>query len=200
MAGQKRRKAKPTIRRPHEERPVSRSDAITLRVVGGETHVSVQDYRLGALQGFRVDSCNACDPVDTSIWPDDLAHAIRGRQRDGGADKGRVLYAFRVRWLQQDLPVAALTYHLDTRLIRIKKVGVRRDSASLFDRAAVALLIDCADELALKHGSDRLEMVVRTDAAFRSAQTNHRFVRVRQNDRRQRELRGEILLERRRNQ
>lgn len=162
-----------------------------------ETTVTVRGYQLGRLQGFSVCSSNACDEPLDAKWPGAVANAIEGRRRDGGAGKGRVLYAFQLRWLQTDLPVGALIYHLDNALVRVTNLGLSGAKDHAFGGVIMGLLLDCAEEIAEQHGCNCLEWAVRNEEIARGACARFGFRRLRRNDRRQRAARGVVLLERR---
>jgi hypothetical protein len=162
-----------------------------------ETTVTVRGYQLGRLQGFSVYSSNACDEPLDAQWPDAVARAIEDRRRDGGAGKGRVLYAFQLRWLQTDLPVGALAYHLDDGLVRVMSLGLSEAKDHTFGGVIMGLLLDCTQVIAEQHGCSCVEWAVRNEEAARSARLRFGFRRLRRTNRRQRAARGVVLLERR---
>jgi hypothetical protein len=171
--------------------------AIKVQARNNETTVTVQGYQIGSLQGFTIHSSNACEEPINSNWPRSLAHAIEERRRDGGAEKGRLLYAFQLRWLQPDLAVGALAYHLEDRLVRVVSLGMSQAKDSTFASIILGLLLNCAEEIAKQHGCNCLEWAVRNEEAVRSACARFNFRRVRKSDRRQRAVRGVVLVERR---
>src|SRR5438552_16009272 len=125
--------------------------AITVHTRNNQTTVTVRGYQLGRLQGFTIYSSNACDEPVNAEWPTPIARAIEERRRDGGADKGRVLYAFQVRWLQPDLAVGALAYHLDNGLVRVTSVGLSEAKDHTFGTVIMGVLLDCAEGIAQQH-------------------------------------------------
>jgi hypothetical protein len=94
--------------------------------------------------------------------------------------------------------VGALLYHLDDQLIRVVNVGATTDLAPATRTVVIVRLLDCAQQIARAHGCDRLEWLVHSADAAKSACASYEFQRVRRNDRRCRSLRGnDVLLERR---
>lgn len=151
----------------------------------------------GMAAGYLVESSNICGHPEGSRWPGRLVGALAIRRQDGGEHKGRVLYAFQIRWPTQGrLTVGALAYHLEDRMIRILQVGTTSDKEGIRALQIITLLVLCAQEIARLHGCNRLEWLVSNEPTARDACTNHGFRRVRKSDRRQRGLRGRILLER----
>ncbi len=139
-----------------------------------------------------------CGHPEGCQWPNALARALSSRRRDLGDHKGRVLYGFQVRWgFQERIAVGALAYHLENGVIRILHVGTTREKQGIAAAQVVTLLILCAETIARKHGCDRIEWTVSDDDAADSASRTFGFRRVRKSDRRQKKLRGRILLERR---
>jgi hypothetical protein len=149
----------------------------------GETYLEVENWA-GSLDGFRIDSSNICGHPEAD-WPTSLEDALRGRRRDHGAEKGRVLYVTRVQWpFGPDLPVGALLYHLEPGCIRVLGLGATDGNRGPVRHAIAVLLLACAQDVARHHACDRLEWLVHNDDDARDACASHGFRRVRKNDRR----------------
>lgn len=146
---------------------------------------------------YYVVSSNVCDPPLLDDWPKPLQEAIADRRRDRGSNKGRILYAFQRRVLfQQDLAVGALLYHLEDQVLRVTRLGVV-DFKVGTDRYLIQVrLLECAQEMAGLSGAQCLEWIVRDAAAARSVRQQFEFRRVPLSDRRYRDLRSVILMER----
>lgn len=151
----------------------------------------------GRLEGFLIESANVCEHPFGVNWPPPLKRAIDARRRDQGVQKGRVLYAFQVRWpTGERVVIGALVFHLEAGRVRVLNLGTSLD-VGLLKISTLILLLACAQDVARHHDCDRLEWLVHGEADAKSACKNFAFRRLRRADRRQRELRGnEFLLER----
>jgi hypothetical protein len=170
--------------------------SIRLRTLGGRTYLEVEGW-IDPMSGIRVDSSSICHHPKAG-WPPGLEAALKKRRRDGAANKGRVLYAFQVKWPSGKLvPIGALLLHLDGSSVAVLGVGTARDAMGPIRRAAVVLLLACAQEVARRNSCGCLEWVVHSQRAAADVCREHGFLRVKRTDRRmKRQRRNEFLLER----
>ena len=148
---------------------------------------------------YVVSSSTLEEHPDLSIWPPPLRDALKERLREAGDAKGRVLYAYQSRYLfQEDIPVAALLYHVEAdgrlQIMRLGGVDYKTDAER---RRIFTVLLECAHAVASELGHPCLEWIVYNEAAAQDVHRKYRFARVKQRDPRQAQLRrGQFLLER----
>lgn len=176
----------------------SRGQPLQLVSHGGVTTIGVKAWPK-ADATYVVHSANCVSGPKHSYWPRALGDALRQRSRDGGIEKGRVLYCYRGPVLFQDaIAVGALIYHLADSRIRVTRLGSAAFVPGAERDRVFTWLLACSQRLAELQGAQALEWLVFDERSAHAACKRFEFTRCRKRDQRCTRLHaGEILLERR---